>query len=535
MPKTTTILFADEAIKKLKKGLDVAAAAVGCTMGPKGKCVVIQRDDELPIVTKDGVTVSKSINLKDPVERIGANLLKEAASRTNDIAGDGTTTSTVLTAALTTEGLKATFSGRDRVFVRKGMVDAVSMVIEELKKSAKPIQKKEEIIQIGTISANGDVEIGEMIANAMEKVGRDGVVTVEEATGMSTSCNVVEGMQIDRGYLSPMFATNNDKMNTTYMDCFVMVTDKKLGALREMIPVLEVVSKTSKPLLVIAEDVEGDALHGLIVNKLQGSLKVVAIKAPGYGNLRDELLMDICSLTGAKLISAKTGLSLEKTTIKELGKAKKIVVDSKGTIIVGTGDTSEQVDERAKELRVQLEDPRLNDDERFVLKRRLAKLAAGVAIIQVGGSTEVEMKEKKYRIEDALAATQSAIEEGILPGGGTALFDARNVLDSLMGSGNKDYDAGVEAVKVACLMPLTNICKNAGTSHEVVIEKLKTRKKEVENYKNIGWNAATECVVDMIDVGIIDPLKVVRTALDNACSVAVTFLSLDAIVVDDES
>lgn len=532
-PPTTTILFAEEAIKGLKKGLDAAAAAVGATMGPKGKCVVIQKGEEAPIVTKDGVTVSKSIRLKDPVERIGADLLKEAASRTNDAAGDGTTTATVLTAALTSAGLKAMTSGRDRVAVRKGMQAEVSRVIENLRKMARPVEKKEEVVQVGTISANGDKVIGQMIADAMEKVGRDGVVTVEEATGMTTSCDVVEGMQLERGYVSPMFVTNGDKMNAVYADLLVMVTDKKLGTLRDMVPMLEGVSRSTKPLLIIADDVEGDALHGLIVNKLQGSLKSVAIKAPGFGSLREDVLGDICALTGAKLVSDKTGLSVDKVTVKDLGKAKKVVVDARTTTIVGTGETAADVNKRAADLKVQLEDPRLGDDERGALKKRLAKLAAGVAVVKVGGSTEVEMKERKYRIEDALAATQSAIEEGILPGGGTALIRARG--EKQENTSDPDFDAGVAAVREACLAPLTTICKNAGTTPDVVIERLERDRLShahvVGAYR--GWDAAEEKIVDMFAAGIIDPLKVTRIALENACSVASTFLSLDAIVVEE--
>lgn len=530
---TTTILFAEDAIKRLKKGLDIAADAVGCTMGPRGKCVVIQRGEEAPIVTKDGVTVSKSIRLSDPVERIGANLLKEAASRTNDAAGDGTTTATVLTYALTSAGLKVSSAGRDRTQVRKGMEHGVKLVIDALKAESRPVEKKEEIVQVGTISANGDRKIGEMIADAMEKVGRDGVVTVEEATGMTTTLEVVEGMQLDRGYVSPMFVTNGDKMNATYADCFILVTDKKLTTVREMVPMLEGVQRSGKALLIIADDIEGEALHALIVNRIQGALKVVAVKAPGYGQIREEILNDICVLTGAKLVSDKTGLSVEKATVKELGKLKKIVVDAKTTTLVGTGETAEQVAARAQELRVQLEDPKLSDDERFVLKRRLAKLAAGVAIIRVGGSTEVEMKERKYRIEDALSATQSAIEEGILPGGGMALYNARRSLqnqnDSLW---SVDFVAGLEAVEEACLEPIKRICRNAGTSAEVVLDKLE-RQQVLSDIQHPGWDAATEKVVDMYGSGIVDPTKVTRIALENAVSVAATFLSLDAVIVEE--
>jgi chaperonin GroEL len=528
--KYTSVLFADEATKRLKRGLDIAAAAVGSTMGPKGKCVVIQRGDEAPIVTKDGVTVSKSIRLKDPVERIGANLLKEAASRTNDAAGDGTTTATVLTAALTTEGLKATASGRDRVAVRRGMQAAVEHVIETLRGVAKPVVKKEEVVQIGTISANGDVAIGTMIADAMERVGNDGVVTVEEATGMTTTCDIVEGMMIERGYVSPMFTTNSEKMTAIHSDCLVLVTDRKLSSIRDMIPLLEAVQRASKPLLIIADEIEGDALHGLIVNRLQGALKVVAIKAPGFGSVREELLGDICILTGARLVSDRTGLSVDKITLKDLGKAKKVTVDGRSTVIVGTGDTAEAVLKRASDLRNQMEDARLSDDERLILRKRLAKLASGVAVIRVGGSTEVEMKERKYRVEDALAATQSAIEEGILPGGGMALYKSRDVLNDLLGKNGKDYDAGIEAVQAACLAPLSTICHNAGTSFDVVTERFKGLTTRVGD---IGWDAANECIVNMFEAGIIDPLKVCRIALENACSVAVTFLSLDAVVVEE--
>lgn len=530
---STTVLFADDAIKRIKKGLDIAADAVGATMGPKGKCVVIQKDEEAPLVTKDGVTVSRAIKLKDPVERIGADLLKEAASRTNDTAGDGTTTATVLTAALVHGGLKASSGGHDRVEVRRGMQWACDKVIEQLKLAARPVEKKEEIVQVGTISANGDKQIGEMIADAMEKVGRDGVVTVEEATGLTTSCEVVEGMQIDRGYISPMFVTNGDKMNATYSDCLVLVTDKKLSTLRDMVPILEGVNRAQKALLVISDELEGDALHGLIVNKLQGALKVVAIKAPAFGAIREELLGDICALTGATLISDKTGMSIEKATVQHLGKAAKIVVDAKSTTLVGTGATAEAVKSRASDLKTQMEDARLSEDEKAILKKRLAKLAAGVAIIRVGGSTEVEMKERKYRIEDALSATQSAIEEGILPGGGTALFNARMVLASeLEERGDGAWAAGVRAVEEACLTPLRRICKNAGTSSEVVIDKL-NRQQVMSDIQHPGWDANNEKIVDMYLTGIVDPVKVARIALENACSVATTLLSLDAVVVEE--
>lgn len=528
---TTTVLFAEDAIKQLKKGLDTAAQAVGCTMGPRGKCVVIQRDEEAPIVTKDGVTVSKSIRLKDPIERIGADLLKEAAGRTNDTAGDGTTTATVLTAALTTEGLKAMSSGRDRVAVRKGMQLAVDRVIEVLRTTARPVEKKEEIVQVGTISANGDRVIGQMIADAMEKVGRDGVVTVEEATGMVTSCEVVEGMQIERGYVSPMFVTNGDKMNAVYQDCLVLVTDKKLSSIRDMLPLLEAIHRTSKPVLFIADDFEGDALHGLIVNKLNGGLKSVAIKAPGFGSVREDLLADICALTGAKLVSDKTGLSLEKATVQDMGHAKKVVVDGKSTIIVGSGDTAAAVAKRAADLKTQMDEPRVSDDERAILKKRLAKLAAGVAVIRVGGSTEVEMKERKYRIEDALSATQSAIEEGIVPGGGMALYRASHEI-GMDEKWSNDFIEGVNAVERACLAPLTHICRNAGTIPEIVVDKLRNQAGK-SDIQNAGWDASKEEIVDMFKAGIIDPLKVTRIALENACSVAVTFLSLDAIVVEE--
>jgi len=529
--KKTTVLFSNEAIDGMKVGLDIAARAVGCTMGPKGKCVIIQRNDEQPIVTKDGVTVSKSLNLKDPVQRIGANLVKEAAHRTNEAAGDGTTTATVLTHALTTEGLRAIANNHDKIVVKNSMQKGVKLILDELKRIARPVAEKKETVQIGTISANNDSVIGEMIADAMEKVGRDGVVTVEEATGMTTTLDVVEGMQIERGYISPMFATNNEKMNVTYTDCYVFVTDKKLTSVRDIITLLEGVSRAGKPLLIIADDIEGDALHALIVNKLQGALKVVAIKAPGFGMLRDEMLNDICSLTGAKFVSSKTGYSLEKTTVSELGKAKKIVVDARSTLIVGTGDTVEAVEGRANELRAQMENVKLTDEERMQVKYRLAKLSSGVAIIRVGGSTEIEMKERKYRIEDALSATQSAIDEGIIPGGGLALFHARDVLDYVISnpSTTKDQLAGYKAVKNACLAPLKQICHNSGVDSETVIEQLIT----VKDNPTWGWDAGKEEFADMYEQGIIDPLKVCRIALENACSVAATFLTLDAVVIDE--
>ena len=533
---TTQILFSENARKELFVGLKLAADAVSCTLGPKGRTVLIQRPGQSPLVTKDGVTVSKAVKLKDPVKRMGAELIREAASQTNESAGDGTTTATVLTAALVEGGLKLVESGHSPLLVCRGIEAAAKHVEHELITGAKKIVTSEEIAQVGTISANGDAVIGQLIAAAMDKVGRDGIITVEDAKGMTTTMDVVEGMQFDRGYLSPYFVTDNERMRATYENAFVLVTDKKISALKDLVPILEGVMRQQRPLLIIAEDVEGDAMTGLVINRLKSGLPVVAIKAPGYGQHRNELLNDICTLTGATLISSATGVSLEKASVSELGQCKKFVTDAKTTTLVGTGSTKAAVDKHVGELKQQLEDVTLGEDEKTKLRTRVAKLASGVAVIRVGGATEVEMVERKYRIEDALNATRAAAEEGIVPGGGMALFLC-SLLDFTDGDG--DVKAGMNVVARACRAPLRKIVENTGASSDVVIAELTKKHGGPSDLKVVthshGFNAATGEYVDLVAAGVVDPVKVTRSALKNAVSVATTFLSLDAVIVEEPS
>jgi chaperonin GroEL len=530
---TTNVVFSVDARKELFAGIKIAAEAVGCTLGPAGKTVLIQRLNESPIVTKDGVTVAKSMKLKHSVMRMGAQLVCEAASRTNDVAGDGTTTSTVLTYALVSEGLKLLSAGYDSTSLCKGIQLASDNVISTLKNNAKQVSTSAEIAQVATISANGDVQIGDIIAKAMEKVGRDGIITVEDAKGMTTTLEVTEGMQFDRGYLSPYFVTNTERMNIVYQDAYVLVTDKKLNTLKDLIPILEAVVKSQKPLIIIADEVEGDAMQGLVLNRVKSNLQVVAIKAPGYGLHRSELLKDICILTGAKMISSSTGLSLDKTTLNDLGRVKKLVVDAKATTLVATGQTKDALDTHVADLHSQLQDVTLGVEEITKLKIRIAKLASGVAVIKVGGSTELEMIERKYRIEDALNATRAAAEEGIVAGGGMALYWAMKQIIDKNEFQSKNYDrgviAGIDTVLNACLAPIQKISENAGTNAGVVIGELQRR-----NDSSLGYNAATGEYVDMIQLGIVDPVKVTRVALENAASVAITFLSLNAVIYSEE-
>lgn len=532
--KRTRVVFSNEARKELYTGLEITAEAVSCTLGPKGKTVLIQHDEGSPIVTKDGVTVSKSINLKNPLRRMGSEMIREAASRTNDVAGDGTTTSTVLTHAMVKSGLKLLEAGYSSQDLCTGINIASNVVLESLTNSAKQLTTSEEIAQIGTISANGDRNIGELIATAMEKVGKDGIITVEDAKGMSTSLEIVEGMQFDRGYLSPYFVTNNEKMNTVFHDAKLLLTDKKISSLRELIPVLEKVNQSRSPLLIIADDVEGEALQGLVINRLNANLQVVAIKAPGYGRHRDELLKDISVLSGAKIVSSTTGLKLENVTFAELGTLKKVVVDAKTSTLVGTGATKSQIEDHVTDLHHQLDDITLTYDETTKLKVRIAKLASGVAVIKVGGATEIEMVERKYRIEDALNATKAAADEGIVPGGGMALFNSFEMLNEKMTvETSQGVKAGISIVQDACLAPIRRITSNAGQSPEVTIKEL----QRLDSSKRLtsGYNAALDQFVDMVEAGIIDPVKVTKTALKNAASVATTFLSLDAVVVEEET
>ncbi len=525
--RATRVVFSQEARKELFLGLSIAAETVMCTLGPKGKTVLIQKNDEVPIITKDGVTVSRSIKLKDPLKRMGSELIKEAANRTNDIAGDGTTTATVLTHAMVKSGLKLLDAGYSAQDLNKGIDLGTKTVLQYLQETAKQLSTAEEIAQVGTISANGDRDIGNLIALAMEKVGRDGIITVEDARGMATSLEIVEGMQLDRGYLSPYFVTNSEKMNVVFHDVKVLLTDKKISTLKELIPILEKIMHNRMSLLIIAEDVEGEALQGLVLNKLNAKLQVVAIKAPGYGKHKDELLSDIATLSKTKLVSSSTGLKLESMTLEDLGSLKKIVVDSKSTTLVANGATKNDIADRIKELKFQMQDLANTTEDVAKLKSRIAKLSSGVAIIKVGGATELEMVEKKYRIEDALNATKAAADEGIVPGGGMALFGALSLLKN-----NEDLSesvkAGVSIVIDACTAPLRRIVYNAGGSGDVVINEL----RRLENSK-IGYNAATDVYEDLITAGVIDPVKVTKTALKNAASVAITFLNLEAVIVEE--
>jgi len=526
---STQIIFATDARKQLYAGMKLAAEAVSTTLGPKGHTVIIQRPNQSPLVTKDGITVSRSIRLKDPVQRMGADLIREAAAQTNETAGDGTTTATVLTFALVEAGLKLVESGYDRQHVCRGIERGARFINDMLLNGAKLVVTSEEIAQVGTISANGDKEIGRLIAQAMERVGRDGIITVEDAKGMATTLDVVEGMQFDRGYLSPYFVTDMERMRAMYENARILVTDKKLSNLKELVPLLESVSRAQQPLLIIADDVEGDAMSGLVLNRVKGSLKVIAIKAPGYGQHRNELLKDICVLTDATLVSASTGTSLEKFDQKWLGTCKKVAADAKTTTLVGTNTVKAFVDQHVAELRAQLEDVTLTEEDRSKLRVRVARLASGIAVIRVGGATEIEMIERKYRIEDALNATRAAAQEGIVPGGGQALLQCGLLLskEAKEESTERDEAAGVEIMAKACLAPLRKIVENTGVSSDVIIHQL------LAQAGNTGYNAASGAFEDLVAAGIIDPCKVTRTALKNAVSVAVTFLSLDAVIFEE--
>ncbi len=517
----TQVLFKDRARHELLKGINIVGEAVGCTLGPRGKTVIIQQPGLAPLVTKDGVTVAKAIKLKDPIEGLGADLVKQAAERTNDIAGDGTTTATVLTHALVTEGNKLLGNGNNAQDLCRGIGVAVDSIVDSLKKQSKHIVGHDWVAQVATISANGDANIGHLVAEAMEKVGRDGIITVEDAKGMNTSLEVVEGLQFDRGYLSPYFVTNTDKMTAVYEACHVLIVDKKVTDFVQLVPVLEMTMRSQARLLIIAEDIEGTALQTLVLNRVKGNLPVIAIKSPGYGQHRDELLNDLCTLTGATLVSDKTGIKLDKLTMSELGTCKKVIVDAKTTTLVAGDHTSNEVKVRVDQLRARLDDVTLSQDDVIKLRARVAALAAGVAVIKVGGATELEMVERKHRIEDALHATRAAAEEGIVAGGGTALLRAARDVDVSGLTG--DVLAGARLVIKACEAPLRRIVTNAGGSPDVVVDKAR-------EFDSAGYDALTETFKDMFEAGIIDPVKVTRTALEHAASVTRTFLTLDAVV-----
>ncbi len=516
--------FGADARERMLQGVDILANAVKVTLGPKGRNVVIEKSFGAPRTTKDGVTVAKEIELEDKFMNMGAQLIREVASKTNDEAGDGTTTATVLAQAIVREGMKAVASGRNPMDLRRGIDKAVTAIVEDLKKRAKKVGGSEEIAQVGTISANGDTDIGKFLADAMAKVGNEGVITVEEAKSLETELEVVEGMQFDRGYLSPYFITNADKMDATLDDPMILLFEKKLSSLQPMLPILEAVVQSQRPLLIIAEDVEGEALATLVVNKLRGGLKVAAVKAPGFGDRRKAMLEDLAILTGGQVISEDLGIKLENVSIDMLGKAKKVVVKKDDTTVVDGAGAKKDIEGRVAQIRAQIEDT-TSDYDREKLQERLAKLAGGVAVIKVGGATEVEVKERKDRVDDALNATRAAVEEGIVPGGGTALLRAAFKL-SIKGD-NDDQNVGITIVKKALEAPIRQIVENAGVEGSIVVGKLRESKDD-----NFGFNAQTEEYVDLVKAGIIDPVKVVRTALQDAASVAGLIITTEASIAE---
>ncbi|WP_312224205.1 chaperonin GroEL [Rhizobium rhizoryzae] len=519
------VKFHTDARERMLRGVDVLANAVKVTLGPKGRNVVIDKSFGAPRVTKDGVSVAKEIELEDKFENMGAQMLREVASKTNDLAGDGTTTATVLAQAIVKEGAKAVASGMNPMDLKRGIDLAVDAVVKELKSRAKKITSNSEIAQVGTISANGDSEIGRYLAEAMEKVGNEGVITVEEAKTAETELEVVEGMQFDRGYLSPYFVTNQDKMRVELEDPYILIHEKKLSNLQAMLPVLEAVVQSSKPLLIIAEDVEGEALATLVVNKLRGGLKIAAVKAPGFGDRRKAMLEDIAILTGGTVISEDLGIKLENVTLNMLGRAKKVAIEKENTTIIDGVGSKAEIDGRVAQIRAQIEET-TSDYDREKLQERLAKLAGGVAVIRVGGSTEVEVKEKKDRVDDALHATRAAVEEGILPGGGVALLRAVKALDNLT-TANQDQRVGVDIIRRAIEAPVRQIAANAGAEGSVIVGKL--REKTDFAY---GWNAQTGEYGDLFAQGVIDPAKVVRTALQDAASVAGLLVTTEAMIAE---
>jgi chaperonin GroEL len=517
------IKFSEEARAKILSGVKILADAVTVTLGPKGRNVVIEKAFGAPTITKDGVTVAKEIQLEDKFENMGAQMVKEVASKTSDVAGDGTTTATVLARAIFTEGAKMVAAGHDPMSLKRGIDKAVAVAVEELKRMAKATRERREIAQVGTISANNDPTIGEIIADAMEKVGKEGVITVEEAKGLETTLEVVEGMQFDRGYLSPYFVTDPEKMECQLEDAFVLIHEKKISSMKDLLPILEQIARTGRPFIVIAEDVEGEALATLVINRIRGTLQCVAVKAPGFGDRRKAMLEDIAILTGGKVIAEELGIKLENITLNDLGRAKRIVVDKDNTTIVGGAGKKADIEGRIKQLRAQIEET-TSDYDREKLQERLAKLVGGVAVIRVGAATEVEMKEKKARVEDALHATRAAVEEGIVPGGGVALVRASTALDKVEAS--PEEMVGVNIVRRAMEDPLRWIANNAGWEGSIVLDRVKNNKGA------FGFNALTEQFEDLMKAGIVDPTKVVRTALQNAASVAGLLLTTEAMVAE---
>lgn len=518
------IKYEQTAREAILKGVNTLADAVRVTLGPKGRNVIIEKSFGSPTVTKDGVTVAKEIEIEDKFENMGAQMVKEVASKTSDVAGDGTTTATVLAQAIYREGAKLVAAGHNPMELKRGIDKAVEVVVEELKKQSKPTKDQKEIAQVGTISANNDETIGNIIAEAMSKVGKEGVITVEEAKSMETTLDIVEGMQFDKGYISPYFVTNPEKMEAVLDEPLILIHEKKISNMKDLLPILEQVAKMGKALLIIAEDVEGEALATLVVNKLRGTLKVAAVKAPGFGDRRKAMLEDIAILTGGQMISEELGIKLESITLKDLGSAKRVVIDKDNTTIVDGAGDKKDIEGRVKQIRTQIEET-TSDYDREKLQERLAKLVGGVAVINVGAATETEMKEKKARVEDALNATKAAVEEGIIPGGGVAFIRCLPSLESLKYDGERQF--GVNIVKKALEEPLRWIAQNAGHDGSIVIEKVKNGKG------NFGFDAAKEVYVDdMMEAGIIDPTKVARTALQNAASVASLLLTTDAMIAE---
>jgi chaperonin GroEL len=518
------VKFGTEAHQRMLHGVNVLADAVKVTLGPKGRNVVLDKSFGAPTITKDGVSVAKEIELQDKFENMGAQMVKEVSSQTSDVAGDGTTTATVLAQAILREGIKAVTSGMNPMDLKRGIDKAVNATVEELKKLSKPCTDDKSIAQVGTISANNDESIGRIIADAMAKVGKEGVITVEEGSGLNNELEIVEGMQFDRGYLSPYFINNQQNMSAELDNPLVLLYDKKISNIREMIPLLESVAKAGRPLLIIAEDVEGEALATLVVNTIRGIVKVAAVKAPGFGDRRKAMLEDIAILTGGQVVSEEVGLSLEKATLDVLGSAKKVQITKENTTIIDGAGKSESIQARVKQIRVQIEES-TSDYDKEKLQERVAKLAGGVAVIKVGAATEIEMKEKKARVEDALHATRAAVEEGIVPGGGVALVRALQAIKDLKGD-NADQDVGISIARRAMEEPLRQIVANAGEEPSVVLNKV------VEGKGNFGYNAANDTFGDMVEFGILDPTKVTRTALQNAASVAGLMITTEAMVAE---
>ncbi|APF37930.1 chaperonin GroL [Chelatococcus daeguensis] len=519
------VKFSADAREKMLRGVDVLANAVKVTLGPKGRNVVIEKSFGAPRITKDGVTVAKEIELEDKFENMGAQMVREVASKTNDLAGDGTTTATVLAQAIVKEGAKSVAAGMNPMDLKRGIDMAVEAIVADLKKNARKISSNDEIAQVGTISANGDTEIGRFLAEAMQKVGNEGVITVEEAKSLATELDVVEGMQFDRGYLSPYFVTNADKMRAELEDPYILIHEKKLSSLNELLPVLEAVVQSTKPLLIVAEDVEGEALATLVVNKLRGGLKVAAVKAPGFGDRRKAMLQDIAILTGGTAISEDLGIKLENVTLNMLGRAKKVVIEKENTTIVDGAGSKADIEARVQQIKAQIEET-TSDYDREKLQERLAKLAGGVAVIRVGGATEVEVKEKKDRVDDAMHATKAAVEEGVLPGGGVALLRSVKALDGLTPA-NDDQRTGIEIVRRAIQAPARQIAINAGEDGSLIVGKV----LEKGDYA-FGFDAQAGEYGDMFKKGIIDPAKVVRTALQDAASVAALLITTEAMVAE---